>query len=261
MPSASTPRSPIFEYERIQVRQQPDDVSCGPACLQGIYEHYGLTLSLEEVMASVRSLDHGGTLAVLLGLDALARGFSVTLFTNNLEVFDPTWFVEGGGPLLPLLEEQLRYKTEPRLVAAAEAYIEFLEHGGRVLHEELTPDLLARIVRRGAPPITGLSSTYLYGCEREFWEGRRSIYDDIRGEPVGHFVVLSGVNEETGDFRISDPATDNPRHRSGTYWVTPHRLIGAIFLGVTTYDGTLLLIEPGGDDEAGSRDAAAPGSV
>ena len=241
---APRPDSPVFEYPGISVRQQPDDVSCGPTCLEGVYHYFGHTLGLPEVMASVRKLDHGGTLGVLLGLDALERGFSATLFTYNLDIFDPSWFDGRPRDLRPLLEEQLRHKREPRYVAASEAYLDFLEAGGQVHHRELTPELLAELVLAGAPPITGLSATYLYGCEREVFEGSVSRYDDVRGEPAGHFVVISGVDEGTGRFRISDPSADNPRHNSGTYWVSPHRLLGAILLGVTTYDGNVLIIRP-----------------
>jgi hypothetical protein len=253
-----------FEYAGIEVHQQPDDVSCGPTCLHGIYRFYDRSLALEDVMASVRRLDHGGTLGVLLGLDALRRGFSATLFTYNLEIFDPSWFGGEPEPLAPLLSEQLRHKQKPRFVAAVEAYLEFLEAGGDVRHRELTPGLLAKLVRAGAPPITGLSATYLYGCEREVFSGSRSSFDSVRGEPVGHFVVLSGVDDNTGNFRISDPSPDNPRHRSGTYWVSPHRLLGAILLGVTTYDGNILVIRPPDAEEdppdPGER-AAGPGAA
>lgn len=245
MASASQPDRPVFKFSGIRVSQQPDDVSCGPTCLQGIYDFHGLHLPLAEVMSSVRSLDHGGTLAVLLGQDALERGFEATLFTYNLDVFDPTWFTSYRSDLRPLLERRLRFKQDdPRLCSAIEAYLEFIEHGGDVRHRELTPSLIAKVVRRGYPPITGLSATYLYPCEREIFEGPKSIFDDVRGDPVGHFVVISGVDRNTGKFRISDPSADNPAHRSGTYWVSPHRLIGAIFLGVTTYDGNLLIIRP-----------------
>lgn len=245
---AHHPLPAVFEYAGFEVRQQPDDVSCGPTCLHGIYRFHGQPLSLGDVLSSVDRLDHGGTLGVLLGLDALRRGFSATLFTYNLDVFDPTWF-DGEPRLLgPLIRERLRHKREPRFVAAAEAYDAFLGEGGIVRHRELTPALLSKLVRSGAPPITGLSATYLYGCAREVFDGASSTFDSVRGDPVGHFVVLSGVDDNTGRFRISDPSSDNPRHRAGTYWVSPHRLLGAILLGATTYDGNILVIRPGEGD-------------
>jgi len=233
-----------LEFSDLQVRQQPDDVTCGPTCLQAIYAFYGLDLGLDEVIGSVRKLDHGGTLGVLLGLDALERGFDVQLFTYNLEIFDPTWFHDPRPDLRDRLRRQAVVKTEPRLRKALESYLAFVEAGGRVDHRELTSEFLEEIVNEGTPPITGLSATYLYDCAREVFADGHSRFDDVAGEPVGHFVVISGFDPESGRFRISDPSQDNPRHGSGTYWVRPSRLIGALFLGATTYDGNLVIIRP-----------------
>lgn len=232
----------MFEFSGIAVRQQPDDVSCGPTCLQAVYAFHGMQLDLNEVIQSVQRLDHGGTLGVLLGVDALKRGFDVTLFTYNLEVFDPSWFVGRPRNLPVLLERRLQMSREGRRSRAIEAYLDFLDRGGQVRHRELTPQLLASMARSGVPPLTGLSATYLYGCEREVYEGGRSSYDDVLGDPTGHFVIISGVDQGGTRFRISDPSTDNPRHGSGTYWVDGYRLVGAILLGVTTYDGNILII-------------------
>jgi hypothetical protein len=69
--------------------------------------------------------------------------------------------------------------------------------------------------------------------------------DDIRGEPVGHFVVLTGYQRETREVLIADPLQSNPLTGSRYYAVDTHRLIGAILLGTVTYDANLLVIEPG----------------
>lgn len=238
----------VFEFADLEVRQQPDDVTCGPTCLQALYALHGDPHPLDEVITSVRSLAHGGTLGVLLGIDALERGYDATLYSYNLHVIDPSWFVEPGVDLRAELQVQLGVRDDEKLRSAIQAYIDFLDEGGELRHAELTPELLADIVREGSPPITGLSATYLYGCQREVFDGKESRYDAVHGEPVGHFVVISGFDPATGEFRISDPSQDNPLHGSGTYWVKPHRLIGAIFLGVTTYDGNLLIVRPRSPD-------------
>ncbi len=232
-----------FEFSDLAIGQQPDDLTCGPSCLHGVYAFHGLDLPLSAVIESVRRLDHGGTLGVLLGLDALRRGFDATLITYNLELFDPTWF-EGQDDIVDRLERQRSLKHDPRLHTATDAYLEFLRCGGALRHEELTPDLIGRALEAGLPPVAGVSATYLYGCAREEFVGDRSRYDPLRGEPVGHFVVVSGYDPLTGRFRISDPSHDNPRFRSGVYWVSPYRILGALLLGVTTYDANLLLIRP-----------------
>jgi hypothetical protein len=69
--------------------------------------------------------------------------------------------------------------------------------------------------------------------------------DDVRGEPVGHFVVLTGYDDETREVLIADPLQSNPLTGSRYYAVNTHRLIGAILLGAVTYDANLLVIEPG----------------
>ena len=233
-----------LEFTDIVVRQQPDDVTCGPTCLQAVYGYLGLDLSLRDVIESVPTLENGGTLGVLLGIDALDKGFDATLYTLNLDVFDPSWFGKPGRDLREALSLQREHRADVQLNEITDAYIEFLDRGGQIHHEALTPEVLADMIAAGSPPITGLNATYLYGCQRELYRNKKSEYDDIRGEAIGHFVVISGHDPSTGDFRISDPSQDNPLHGSGTYWVDPYRLIGAIFLGVTTYDGNLLVVRP-----------------
>ena len=108
--------------------------------------------------------------------------------------------------------------------------------------EDLTPALLEGWLGRGRPILTGLSATFLYRCAREV--GNRELHeDDVRGLPVGHFVVLSGWDPDRG-VRIADPLEDNPGFGEHIYWLPVERVINAILLGVLTYDGNLLLLEP-----------------
>jgi hypothetical protein len=43
---------------------------------------------------------------------------------------------------------------------------------------------------------------------------------------------------------VADPLQDNPRYGSHYYTVGMQRLLGAILLGVLTYDANLLVLEP-----------------
>jgi hypothetical protein len=206
---------------------QPDDETCGPACLHGIYRHYGDPVSLASVIADIRMLDRGGTLDVFLANHALARGYDVTLFTYNLDMFDPTWFELSNQEIRERLAAQAKVKPWRRLQAATRGYDEFL--------------------KRGVPVITGLSATYLYRAVRDIPETNAD--DDIRGEPVGHFVVLTGYRRDTREILIADPLHTNPLVGSRYYAVKVQRLIGAILLGIMTYDANLLVIEPKRDRE------------
>ena len=59
----------------LEISGQPDDTTCGPTCLHAVYRYYGDAIPLRQVIAEVKSLSGGGTLAVLLGNHALSRGY------------------------------------------------------------------------------------------------------------------------------------------------------------------------------------------
>lgn len=227
----------------IDILPQPDDTTCGPTCLHAVYRYYGEDLRLDDVIERAPALEGGGTLAVMLGCDALERGYDATIYTYNLNVFDPTWLA-AGVDLRERLQAQLAAKDSPRLRQATEAYLKFLDLGGEIRSEDLTGRLLRRYLKRGIPILTGLSATYLYGSAREVAEGKKTVYDDVRGEPAGHFVVLCGYDQEAKTVMVADPYSLNPVADSHYYEVGMARLVGAIFLGIVTYDANLLMLEP-----------------
>jgi hypothetical protein len=235
---AARPASPGLGFV---VEEQPDDVTCGPACLHGVYRHYGDDVPLERVIADIHTLDKGGTLDVFLANHALNRGYDATIFTYNLDLFDPTWFGLPNDELRARLAAQASVKPWRRLQTATRGYDEFLRLGGKLALRDLDPALLRTRLERG-PLIAGLSATYLYRAVRDVPETNAA--DDARGEPVGHFVVLTGYRRDTREILIADPLKVNPLVRSRYYAVQVQRLIGAILLGVMTYDANLLVIEP-----------------
>jgi hypothetical protein len=238
----------------LDILPQPDDVTCGPTCLQAVYGFYGDVISIEQVISEVTPLPNRGTLAVLLGLHALQRGYRATLYTYNLEVFDPSWF-RGDVDLAQKLRAQAEIKNHPRLRWTTDAYLRFLDYGGVLTYQELSPELIHGILNGGRPILTGLSATYLYGCAREIEVGDRLEYDDLRGESAGHFVVLYGYHTLTREVLVADPLRENPLVGDQHYSVGIHRLLGAIMLGVLTYDGNMLVLDPppsGGIEEAQS---------
>ncbi|RNI27716.1 peptidase-C39 like family protein [Rufibacter immobilis] len=238
---------PVKLLNSLRILTQPDDSTCGPTSLHAVYQYYQDILPLEQVISEVSFLEEGGTLGVMLGCHALRRGYRARIYTYNLHVFDPTWFKLKNDDLVKNLREQMLYKGDPKLHIASKAYIEFLELGGEICHKDLTVDLLDNYFSKGIPLLTGLSATYLYNCARERTNDRgEAIYDDVRGEPLGHFVVLAGFDneQEKEHVIVADPYQENPLFRNNYYNVTISRLINAIMLGIVTYDANLLAIEP-----------------
>lgn len=237
-------RAADLERLHFDILPQPDDFTCGPTCLHAIYRYWGEDVPLAPVIDEVLRTPSGGTADVMLANHALKRGYRATLFTYNLRIFDPTWFLRPGIDLRDCLRRQSDFKTPQRPVfgVLTEAYLEFLDLGGSLRFVDLSPTLLRRWLRRGVPILTGLSSTYLYRRSREY--GPDDDDDDVRGEPQGHFVVLCGYRRDKQSVLVADPFLENPMAPGAHYEVSLERVVGAILLGVLTHDANLLMIEP-----------------
>lgn len=230
---------------RVQRFVQPDDVTCGPTCLRKVYSFYGQDIGLDQVIASLERNEDGGTLAVFLGISALKRGFRARIYSYDLRIFDPTWFSLGPDELRAKIHSRFPYLSDAQRLRAAGAYISFLEMGGELSFEELTPALMKSIIDREHPILAGLSATYLYHHSRERWDDglERLVDDDVRGEPTGHFVVISGYEQWGRRLCVLDPF-EHPSMDGGRQMVDATRLINAILLGDVTYDAVLLEVWP-----------------
>ena len=225
---------------KLEILPQPDLTTCGPTCLQAVYDYYEDVLPLKQVVEEIPQLVDGGTLAVVLGHHALKRGYKATLLTFDLQVFDPIWFCSGPTELSEKLREQIQVKDSPKLQTATQSYLEFLVNGGEIRMQDLTNELIRKYLNRSVPILTGLSATYLYQEARELPDNTP---DDIRGHPTGHFVVLCGYDRKERKVLIADPLHPNPMAEGQRYHVSIDRVKCAILLGVMTYDANLLIIE------------------
>lgn len=226
---------------KLDMLAQPNDVTCGPTCLHAVYSFFQDDIPLDQLIEEVHAFEGGGTLAVWLGCHALKRNYEAIIYTYDLHLFDPTWFKLSNKELQKKLEKQQVIKQDPKLTLTTTAFKEFLSLGGKVHLEELTKDLLTTFLLKRIPILTGLSSTYLYRQKREVWATNQP--DDLYGEPVGHFVVLSGYEKLTKKIYISDPYAPNP-YKTHTYKVPLERVLNAILLGILTFDANFLIIYP-----------------
>lgn len=221
---------------------QPDETTCGPTCLHAVYHYWGRQEALPAVIARTGKLERGGTVAVFLACDALRQGFQATIYTFNLPVFDPSWFVNDVDIGARLLRQRDEKPHDQRVQEVTAGYVEFLRLGGRLRLKDLSRYLLRGLLRRGLPIITGLSSTYLYRAMREY--GPSDAPDDIRGRPGGHFVVLAGYDRPARTVLVADPYGPHPYGATRDYWLNIDRAVGAILLGIVTHDANLLIIHP-----------------
>ncbi len=221
--------------------EQPDDVSCGPSSLYSVLRYHGTELDFDALRRLVPTNEDGGTLSVYLGLTALRMGYQARLYSYNLHVLDPTWRA-----LDPTaLEAKLRARAEgpqaERVRQACSAYADFVHEGGEIDFADLSPELLVRALDRGHPLVCGTNATYLYVDPRERPDDNKA--DDVHGDPVGHFLVVSG-HDGPDTLYVTDPAPEVPHDAGDAYAVTAQRLINAILLGIVSFDAVLLEVWP-----------------
>jgi hypothetical protein len=228
----------------VRIERQPDYTTCGPTALHAVYRYYNDPIGHQTVIRETPKLPGGGTLGVHLSVHALQRGYEVDTWVCNVRHLDPTWFQQSTDLLAKLKArfEAKRLSDDPRYGPALEAVEQYLQLGGKLKWGDLRPDLIGECLARGTPLLTGANGTYLYQCSRETEAGP----DDVRGDAFGHFIVLCGYRSADQTVAIADPLLDNPAHGTKYYRASVFRLLGAIFLGVGSDDGNLILIRPKG---------------
>lgn len=225
----------------LSIKPQPTETTCGPTCLQSLYSYYGIETSLERLIEEIPAIEGGGTLGVHLAANALARKLNVTIFSYNLQVFDPTWFLLEKEEMEKRLMQQALSQKPPKTRYASLAYQDYLKKGGNIVYRELTPKFLHEILSCFGPIICGLSATYLYQVSRSTEVS--GVPDDIYGNPEGHFVVLSGISSNRQKVRLLDPYGHKSVNRHLTYEADTMRFISSILLGVITYDANLIAMK------------------
>ena len=189
---------------RLEMSPQPDKRTCGLSCLQSVYGYFDKRIDVCVLARAVPLIGGGGTWAVSLAVDALRRGFDVTLC-----VLSPTSAAKAA----------CRDPAERRPVFASSAvpaidlhaqYTRFFELGGRLIYESFSWSNAARLLERNGPLILGVRVPDLY---RSPGRSDALAFCSRNGSwRHAHFIVLSAFNSECGTAEIWDPC---PNDRTG----------------------------------------------
>ena len=107
------------------------------------------------------------------------------------------------------LQAQAKAKRRLKLQVATSGYLDFLKAGGAIRFMDLNRALLRRLLQ------TRPTRSDWFECNLSVSLGsrvrpRNDVDDDINGEPVGHFVLLTGYDRHKREILISDPTFSQP---------------------------------------------------
>lgn len=228
--------------DEFYLKIQPNETSCGPSCLYSIYKMLGAKVSFVKLLSKIQQFQEGGgTLSVVLGIDAIERGYEVDLHAMNINIFDPSWFQLSKNEIKQkLMQRLLLRKNKKKEKFVIRKYIEFIELGGNLIFGDVTSKLLIKHFNNKHILLVGLSATWLYQSKRE--NSETNVADDITGDPVGHFVLAYQYDKKNRTVFVGDPYPLNPS-KNPFYHVPIERFITSLHLGIYTYDANILIVK------------------
>ncbi len=183
-------------------------MECGPTCLAEVMEFYTKEkFDIKDLVKESKSPYKNMDWFFLFGMSALKRGFKVKIITVSTEILDPSWISLNPKKLVRKMKKRIKYlegrKRKDRYLIEwnlepLKKAVKFIEAGGELIFSLITIDLLKYFVKKKMPIIVPVNENIFYGIKRT----KDDEYDDIRGYPSGHIVVISGYAKK--DFIITD---------------------------------------------------------
>ena len=199
---------------------QTKPYSCIPACLQAVFRYYGESITQEEIMEISENPELGIAL-VEAGIFSLEHNYKPLIVTNNIDIFDPTWCRLDSSKLKLNLKKRAEFVDDLSRFMI-DKYIHFLNLGGEINFETISPILIKKYLSTSTPIIIELASTFLYKLAKSSHPG--GFDDAVRGQIEGHGVVVAGFNKQD-EFLIIDSNSKKGPSKTGVYWVNSAELI------------------------------------
>jgi len=221
---------------------------CVQASATALLNYFGVAKTFDQVKAEVPVyIDSQGKIrGTSIGHMAtylIKQGFSATIHTVDIQIFDRSWNELSNHELVDRLHKRQPYLKHPEydaeiLAAMVDGYIQFLTAGGQLsmslIDEAYLYQLLAKSPFLAVISFNFLNQTakYVLGKAND-----KPIPDSIKGAPGTHMVAVMGYQDH--QFQIMDPDYEF----GGLRWVDSNLLVGCIYLAETDYDSMVISVQ------------------
>ncbi|OGG30705.1 hypothetical protein A2973_05385 [Candidatus Gottesmanbacteria bacterium RIFCSPLOWO2_01_FULL_49_10] len=208
--------------------------SCGPICLQNVYEHFGLDVSLDDILTSLRVTENDTTYLSQLAKDVVSRGLDSVIITSYAVSVSPDWEGKSAQEVLSRLDEWAKSNPRDKFIIDATYLRDYLRAGGRVVVTDLSTTLIDTFLGDGYKAVVCLEESWLWGRRKR---DKVAQFDDIYGSARGHIVVVFDSTDT--EYIVSDPYPTGLSGREGIYPVPKDKL----FISMAMWNAEVLMIK------------------
>ncbi|MBD3280341.1 hypothetical protein GF389_02360 [Candidatus Dojkabacteria bacterium] len=199
---------------------------CGPLCLVNIFENLGDKALVEDIMEDLGVTENEITYLPQLALYAHKNNLKIKYLQSNPREISPNWKgLESDKYLETLKKFQEEMDKESIWKKNLKFLIEYIEAGGEIEVDDLSREKISQYLAEGYVVLAAVEQTWLWGKRKV--KGKIE-YDDLKGKPSGHFVVI--YKEDGDDFLVSDPYPTGLEGKEGLYRVSKDTMLVSILV-------------------------------
>ncbi len=206
-------------------QQAANSNSCGPVCVQNIYEHFGMIKTLQQINADLNITPETVTFMSQLARTLHFHGLQTRIHTCNPHYLTYEWKNLNEGQLIEKIKKWITHVRGHNWMTDCIQFLFYLQEGGKVTIENVSATLIDSILEKGNVVLCCVEDSWL-------WEKRKIVgsqdFDDIKGQGTGHFITVYG--SEGNEYLLSDPYPTNLKGKNGLYKTSKEHLLTCILM-------------------------------
>lgn len=233
---------------KIPLQTQSSSSNCVQTATAQFLGFYGIEQNPDDIEAKVPVRTNSeskpmGTLLADIGTWLQeSHNMSATMHVFDTQIIDRSWHSLSQEQLLTQMIKIQASGVSTALTPYAsfliDAYVSFLQSGGKLHITKCTNELLQGLLDKG-PILAIISFNYMYDYPRASYNAVTKTYEanSVDGKAIEHAVVITGYSDNT--YFYNDPDSE----MGGQHEVSDDILIGAICTAQLNSDNYLLTLE------------------
>lgn len=197
-----------------------------------VYAIKGKKISVQDILKDFHHDEKGDpTYPPQLTRHFLQHGLKTKVTISNSRAISPAWGNISREELIENLKLWITLHQKDDWREYGLQVLFYLQEKGEIALQSYTSQTLKEMLDRGSLLILGVDEDWIWG-HRFKQEGKKRIIDDIKGNVEGHFVLITGYQDNK--FHVLDPFPTNIEGRHGTYDIDVNQLTNASLIWAST---------------------------